>query len=134
MIIQTLENNSSASSSLTSSTSLDKDMFFKLLVVELTNQDPVEPMSNRDFITQLAQFSSLEQLNNLNLGLSSIFQAQMLYQGSQLLGYEVEGFDLLTGEQVRGEVKEVCWKEGTCYLKIEEKYIPLSSITKVLSK
>jgi flagellar basal-body rod modification protein FlgD len=133
MMIQALENNSSPSSPNFSHT-LGKDVFFKLLVMQLTHQDPIEPMSNIDFVTQLAQFGSLEQLNNLNLYLESIFQAQLLYQGSQLLGYQVEGIDPFTGEEVRGEVKEVYWREGTCYLKIGDRYIPLSFITKVLSK
>lgn len=134
MMVQILEDKSPTPWLFGFSNSLGKDMFFELLVKELTHQDPMEPMSNRDFVTQLAQFSSLEQLYNLNLGISNIFQIQMLYQGSQLLGYEVEGIDPSTGEKIAGEVKEVCWKEGTCYLRIEEKYLPLSYITKVLSK
>lgn len=50
---------------------LTKDDFLKLLVTRLANQDPLDPSSDTEFIAQLAQFSSLELLNNINETLSS---------------------------------------------------------------
>lgn len=54
------------------SKSLDKDAFLKLLVAQLGNQDPMNPMEDKEFTAQLAQFSSLEQLTNINEGISSL--------------------------------------------------------------
>ena len=51
---------------------MGSDAFLKLLVVQLQNQDPTSPQSNTEFIAQLAQFSSLEQLTSINQGVSAM--------------------------------------------------------------
>lgn len=53
------------------SDNLDKDAFLKLLVTQLKNQDPLNPMEDREFIAQMAQFTSLEQMQNMNDNLKS---------------------------------------------------------------
>ena len=59
------ENNTKKSSS-----ELNKDTFLKLLVTQMQNQDPLNPMEDREFISQMAQFSSLEQMQNLNTNMA----------------------------------------------------------------
>ena len=54
-----------------SGSSLDKDAFLKLLVTQMQYQDPLEPTSNTEYMSQLAQFSSVEQLQNLGSIFSS---------------------------------------------------------------
>ncbi|MBN2803656.1 MAG: hypothetical protein JXR91_11215 [Deltaproteobacteria bacterium] len=49
---------------------IDKNAFLKLLMAQLQNQDPMEPMSNSDFVAQMAQFSSVEQLQAVNEGIN----------------------------------------------------------------
>ena len=51
---------------------LDKDAFLRLLTTQLANQDPLNPIEDREFIAQLAQFSSLEQMQNLNKNMESM--------------------------------------------------------------
>jgi len=67
----------SASDSVKSSNdSLNKNDFLQLLVAQMKNQDPINPLKSTEFATQLAQFNSVEQLVNLNSGLSSLENSQ----------------------------------------------------------
>ncbi|GAB6088235.1 flagellar hook assembly protein FlgD [Alkaliphilus crotonatoxidans] len=50
---------------------INKDTFIKLLVTQMQNQDPLNPMDDREFISQMAQFSALEQMQNLNENLNT---------------------------------------------------------------
>ncbi len=59
-------------STATGSTEMGKEQFLQLLVTQLENQDPMNPMNNEEFVAQLAQFSSLEQLVNVNERLDSM--------------------------------------------------------------
>lgn len=94
---------------------LGKDQFLKLLITQLRHQDPINPVEDKEFIAQLAQFSSLEQMQNLNTNLSDMMFAQQkltaLGQATQMIGKEVE---LLTkeGENLFGKVTGVQFRDG----------------------
>jgi flagellar basal-body rod modification protein FlgD len=64
--VTNLINNSTVKSTSTSKSTLGKDDFFKLMIAQLKNQDPLNPMDGTQYAAQLAQFSQLEQLTNLN--------------------------------------------------------------------
>lgn len=112
---------------------LGKDAFFKLLITELTNQNPLSPMENKDFVSQLTQFSSLEQLSNLNNTLASLGEIFLLSQAAQFIGYRVEAESPLTEEMIEGVVKEVRWNEGIPYLLVGDLLTPVSWITRITS-
>jgi flagellar basal-body rod modification protein FlgD len=61
---------------------LGKDEFLQLLITKLQNQDPLQPMNDEDFIAQLAQFSSLEQMNNIADGIAEANQWDYLQMQS----------------------------------------------------
>src|SRR3954453_23898149 len=65
---------------------LGKDSFLKLLVAQLQHQDPSQPTDSTQFMSQLAQFSSLEQMTNVNETLQTLATSQSVSQGVELLG------------------------------------------------
>lgn len=72
---------------------LGKDAFLTLMIAQLENQDPLNPASNEDFIAQLAQFSSLEGLQNINTGIQDLatsFRSSQALEASALVGRQVE--------------------------------------------
>ena len=84
---------------------LDKDDFLKILVTQLTHQDPTQPMEDREFVAQMAQFSALEQMTNLNKEFSKVVDLISAGQAMSMIGKNVE---ILNGDEtVSGTVREV---------------------------
>lgn len=83
-------NKSLATNGRQASQELGKDDFLRLLITQLQNQDPTSPMENTQFIAQMAQFSSLEQMTNMSTEFTKL--ANMLNSGEavSLLGKSVE--------------------------------------------
>jgi len=79
---------------------LGKDDFLKLLVTQLKYQNPLEPLKDNEFIAQMAQFSSLEQMKNLNDTISDSYSMMMKGDAVGLLGKKVTILDEETQEQV----------------------------------
>ena len=69
---------------------LGKDDFLKLLITQLSNQDPTNPMEDTQFIAQMAQFSSLEQMTNMNESFTRMANMINSSQASATLGRNVE--------------------------------------------
>ncbi len=107
---------------------LGKQEFLTLLVTQLRYQDPLNPTDDKEFIGQMAQFSSLEQMQNMS---SSMTQSQ----GFSLIGKHVEGS--LTDEEtnktssISGTVSSVKVKEGKTYVVVKGKDVPIENITAV---
>jgi len=84
---------------------LGKDEFLKLLITQLTHQDPTEPMDHREFIAQMAQFSTLEQMTNLSSEFERLGGLLQSGQAVSLLGKTV---DIVLGSAtITGQVDEV---------------------------
>jgi len=84
---------------------LGKDDFLKILITQLTNQDPTAPMEDREFIAQMAQFSTLEQMTNLSGEFQRLTGLLQSGQAVSLLGKTV---DIVLGDAtVSGTVDEV---------------------------
>lgn len=132
---------------ITSGSDVDKDIFLKMLVAQMTNQDPFNPQDPTQYITQLAQFSMLEQMMSLNDGMEYLLGVN----NGMLVNSAVETATSLIGKNVElsqedsngdlvdysGIVKSVSIKDGTVYLEVqlddtgEVKELLYSSLVKV---
>ena len=104
-------------------TELGKDEFLQILVTQLKNQDPLSPMEDTEFIAQMAQFSLLEQIQNLNT--SSSFAQACALVGKQV--YSTSTGDDGSIKETFGLVKSAQTIGGTPYLQIGDKMIPYST-------
>jgi len=101
-----------ATSATATGTILGKDDFLKLLVGQLSNQDPLNPTSDTDFIGQMAQFSQLEQTTNMANANEQLIAEQRGARAVGLLGRTVTYPDPTTGVLSTGVVQRVDWLDG----------------------
>ena len=86
-----------------SKTAVDYQSFLKLLIAQMKNQDPTQPMDSTQYVAQLATFSQVEQSVQMNTKLDSILQSSALSQADALIGHPVTSADGKTS----GTVSEV---------------------------
>lgn len=116
-------------------TALGKDDFLKLLTAQLANQDPLQPVDNQAFIAQLAQFSSLEQLQGVSTRLDDLLLAagaSTQLSAASLVGRTVafrNGVDA-SGQDVRatGQVEGVEFSGGGVQLVVGGQRLNLSDV------
>jgi flagellar basal-body rod modification protein FlgD len=110
---------------------MSKDDFLKLFVMQLRYQNPLNPMDNNEFTTQLAQFSSLEQLQNMNTQMNNLVLSQNSLQNtmiSNLIGKQVK----ISGKEEYGTVTGITFEDNLTYLVIDGTYkTQLSEITEI---
>lgn len=107
---------------------LDKDSFLKLLVTELRHQDPTQPMNDREFISQMAQFSSLEQMSNMNKSIEKLLMRSQSGEAFSLIGKEVEAVDFASQQIVRGLVSGVVYRQDGVKVIIGSAEVSLNDI------
>jgi flagellar basal-body rod modification protein FlgD len=121
---------------------LGKDDFFKLLITELKYQDPLEPMKDREFIAQMANFSALEQMQNMNQNLENVIgyladftgllgSSMVMQQAVSLIGKQVEFAGEEEDELQQGIVESVIMENGVPYLNIAGNKVALEQLLAV---
>lgn len=104
---------------------LGKDDFLKLLLTQLSHQDPTNPVQDKDFIAQMAQFSTLEQMKNISSGI----QRMESKQSYSVVGKIVSGPDLVTGEDVTGVAGAILFdNEGKTYVRVSGRMLDVSKL------
>lgn len=117
---------------------LGKDAFMRILVTQMKNQNPLEPLKDTEFIGQMAQFSSLEQLTNLNQAMNQFVGLQgkqSLTEHADLLGNTVYWEQEVNGQLQSGEgiVKALSIKNGELIVELEKDNIkvPIDTIQRI---
>jgi flagellar basal-body rod modification protein FlgD len=106
---------------------LGQDAFLKLLITQIQMQDPLEPLSATEYVAQLAQFSTVEQLQGTNIRLGVLCQAQATSQALLLVGRNVATSD----DAVSGLVEAVVFSDGQPKLLIGGEEVNPSDVVRV---
>ena len=125
----------------------DSNMFLNLMLQQLKNQDPTQPTDNTEWLSQLAQYSSLEQMTQMNTGLTNCMNyISAMYndmsmnaeitQTLSMVGKEVtitvpDEKDSSKTTEVTGKVTEANFKDGTGKVKVNGEYYSISNITSI---
>jgi len=110
---------------------LSKDAFLRLLITQLRYQDPLQPMQDREFIAQMAQFSSLEQMQNLNASLDSLRLMEAASQAASLIGREVTLLSPSGTDTITGIVESVTFNLGVPQIVVDGVEYPLGLVMEV---
>lgn len=105
---------------------LGKDDFLKLLVTQLRYQNPLEPMDNNEYIAQLAQFSSLEQMQNLNLQVANLSAISTIGKSAAAI---------VEKNKIEGVITGIAFNEGAVNLIIDtgdsEVKVPIANVAEI---
>lgn len=109
--------------------SVNKEDFLRLFVTQLKNQTPMDPLKGHEFIAQLAQFSSVEQLTNLNTSFADVFKFQQLSAGNDFIGKKATYLDTISGNYSEGVIQGARINNGTTSVVINNRDVPISKVT-----
>ena len=124
------DSQSSLKKSKTSNDGMDKDAFLQLLVAQMRYQDPLEPTSNTEYISQYAQFSQVEQLQNMAGNME-------LLRASSMVGQEVYVETTTSSgdsKVIKGKVDYVVYENNKAYLAINEDLYSLDDLVTVADR
>ena len=109
---------------------MNKDTFLQLLVAQMKYQDPLEPTSNTEYISQYATFTQVEEIQNMAASME-------LSRASSLVGQEgmieTKDDDGVT-KSVQGKVDYVTYENGKAYVSIDESLYSVSDVTSIVDK
>jgi flagellar basal-body rod modification protein FlgD len=106
--------------------------FMTLMIAQLQNQDPTDPVSNSDLLQQIGDMETIESNTQLNSTLTGLSLSDSLTAGSIMLGQFVAGTDS-TGAAAQGTVDSVSVLNGQTLLNVGTQSVPLANVTQVLS-
>ncbi|MDR7235671.1 flagellar hook assembly protein FlgD [Neobacillus drentensis] len=109
---------------------LGKDDFLRILVTQLANQDPSNPLQDKDFIAQMATFSSLEQMTNLNKSFEK-FTSNQINQFTAAIGKEISWTPTDSFTSNTGVVNGVSSQDGNYFYLVGNDKVPVGQVTEI---
>lgn len=111
---------------------LSREQFMNILVAELTNQDPLEPLKNQEFLSQIVQLQNLEAVSALTDGITAMRQAQEIVSASALIGKVVRGISE-DGVFAQGLVESVSIRDGVVRLVAGGRTFTMAGVKEILN-
>ena len=111
---------------------LTADSFMKLLITELQNQDPLEPVGNEQLLNQLSMMRNLQSNIELSDTLKSITSGQQLSQAAALIGKTIQGVNV-DEQMIEGTVDRAFIAEGKAYIGVGSTSVALDKLLAVVS-
>lgn len=109
---------------------LGKDDFLKIFMTQLSNQDPTQPLQDKEFIAQMASFSTLEQMTNLNQSFEKFSKGQMeQYLGA--IGKEITWVPAGDAIPITGEVSGVSTQNGDYFYVVGEERVAVNNVIEI---
>ncbi|HEY1186493.1 MAG TPA: flagellar hook capping FlgD N-terminal domain-containing protein [Gemmata sp.] len=112
---------------------LGQDQFLQLLIAQLQNQDPLDPVSNQDFIQQIATLNTVSGIQSLNASFGEMLKLQQLTQGSDLIGKTIEYTLSADAPSRTGTVTSVQSQDGKFVLQVGADQVGLDQINSVVA-
>lgn len=122
---------SSAPVSTAAGHDLDRNAFLNLLITQMQHQDPMQPLEDRDFLAQLAQFSSLEQMQQMNQKMNGISQNGLSQLAAAYLGTVVTAQGPDDATPTTGTVTAVTLQNGQPMLSLGSTLIDPTWVTRI---
>lgn len=105
--------------------------YLQLLTTQLRYQDPLSPVEQQDFLSQLSQFSMLSGIETLNTNFTNMLALQQLTNGASLVGKQVQYLADDEGTTATGKVTGVLVEKGVLYLNIDNKAVSLENVLQI---
>jgi flagellar basal-body rod modification protein FlgD len=117
----------------TARATMSRDQFLKILVTELTSQNPLEPLDNNEFVQQLVGLQTMEQTAALTDSLRGFESFLQMSSAGSLIGKVVKG-QAADGQPVVGTVSRVLMEGGQVSVMVGATRLPVSSVTEIRSE
>ncbi|MFC5448343.1 flagellar hook capping FlgD N-terminal domain-containing protein [Paenibacillus aestuarii] len=127
-----INTNKNATTTQKDGSTMGKDDFLKILITQLQNQDPTQPLQDKEFIAQMAQFTSVEQLTNMASEMKLMRQSLGFVSGmiGKSITWDSTDSSGATVEK-SGVVDSITFKDGNQYANVKGEEISLDKLKKI---